>query len=314
MANITVGIDVSQKYLDLCVLSDDDKYYRFENDQEGFKSIINILSLLKSPKIGYEATGTYHKKLEDYLFKSGITPIILVPIAIANYRKAIMIRDKTDLKDSFVIAKYLRDGDTKSSLRSIIRDKYTPITTTLTLIDKQIRQSKNLVHSLEKLPNDPMVIYDLDKMIYSMSEAYKNILDNALIELHKDCPEVQYIKDEIKGAGDKVLLYIVPHIYESIDKYTPRQIISFLGLAPVSYQSGTSIYKKPKLSNAGDKTVKKILYMSTISAIRNNEIISEKYKRLKSAGKPSKVAIVACMNHLVRAIIHKLNEARSKND
>ena len=49
----------------------------------------------------------------------------------------------------------------------------------------------------------------------------------------------------------------------------------------------------------GRREVRKALYMATVSAIRANPPIRDFYQRLKSNGKPSKVAITACMRKLL---------------
>ena len=47
--------------------------------------------------------------------------------------------------------------------------------------------------------------------------------------------------------------------------------------------------------------------MSAVPAVRSNDILKEKYLRLKAKGKPSKVALVSIMSHILRAIIIKLS-------
>ena len=96
-------------------------------------------------------------------------------------------------------------------------------------------------------------------------------------------------------------------LYDHFDKFTLKQINAFFGLNPISYQSGTSVHKKDKISKRGDPQVLKLLYMSAISALRTNEILKDKYKRLKDNGKPSKVALVSVMAHLLKAIVIKLS-------
>jgi transposase len=44
---------------------------------------------------------------------------------------------------------------------------------------------------------------------------------------------------------------------------------------------------------AGRAKLRRILYLATISAIKCNPIIKSFYKKLKSKGKPGKVAIIA---------------------
>lgn len=45
--------------------------------------------------------------------------------------------------------------------------------------------------------------------------------------------------------------------------------------------------------------VRRVLYMDTISAIRWNTVIQHFYEWLTTAGKPAKVALVACMRKLL---------------
>jgi transposase len=45
--------------------------------------------------------------------------------------------------------------------------------------------------------------------------------------------------------------------------------------------------------------VRSVLYMSTLVATRRNPSIALFYKRLTTAGKPKKVALVACMRKLL---------------
>jgi transposase len=45
--------------------------------------------------------------------------------------------------------------------------------------------------------------------------------------------------------------------------------------------------------------VRAVLYMSALVATRHNTVIKEFYERLLAAGKPKKVALVACMRKLL---------------
>ncbi|MDD3506641.1 MAG: IS110 family transposase, partial [Sulfurimonas sp.] len=147
-------------------------------------------------------------------------------------------------------------------------------------------------------------LYDIQKYL---SLTKSRIEKNSIALLYSSCPEAKQIKNDIAGVGDKLLLYLIPHIYDHFDKFTLKQINAFFGLNPISYQSGTSVYKKDKLSKKGDKHVMKFLYMASVSAVRSNEILKEKYLRLKDSGKPSKVALASIMSHLLRAIVIKLS-------
>ena len=49
----------------------------------------------------------------------------------------------------------------------------------------------------------------------------------------------------------------------------------------------------------GRAQVRSALYMATLSAMRYNPTIAAHYRRLLAAGKPKKVAMVACMRKLL---------------
>ena len=97
------------------------------------------------------------------------------------------------------------------------------------------------------------------------------------------------------------LLVLLPIIATAKNK-TIKQIQAYIGLNPIRYESGSSVYKKPKISKKGYGLARKVLYMSSMVAIRINKIIKEKFERLVKAGKKKRVALVACMVHLLRAI------------
>jgi len=48
----------------------------------------------------------------------------------------------------------------------------------------------------------------------------------------------------------------------------PRKMACFSGVVPFNHQSGSSIYRKPKISFYADKSIKSILHLEALSAIR----------------------------------------------
>jgi hypothetical protein len=62
---------------------------------------------------------------------------------------------------------------------------------------------------------------------------------------------------------------------------------------------------KDRLSKKGDPKILKILYMSSVSSVRNNSILKEKYLKMKANGKASKVALVSVMSQLLRAVVSR---------
>lgn len=303
-----LGIDVSKDTLDVCLLISNEPYYhKLSNNEEGFFSILSMFHNFKVSALGFESTGNYHKKLEKYLFDNGTNPYILKPIAVSNFRKSLNVHGKTDKSDSYSIARFLKDGDLTEYLSYPIRDTFKPILSSLNLLSKQIRQTKNNIHALELLSETSFVTAQMFDLSVSLEVRKDRLEDYALKLLLDRCPEAFMIKKDIKGVGDKLLIYLIPYLYDNFDKFTLKQINAFFGLNPVSFQSGTSVNKKERLSKKGDTQSMTHLYMSSISAVRTNDILKAKYLKLKANGKPSKVALVAVMSHLLRAVVTKLS-------
>ena len=79
-----------------------------------------------------------------------------------------------------------------------------------------------------------------------------------------------------------------------------------MGLAPLNRDSGQ--FQGHRTIWGGRATVRSALYMAIVSAIRHNPIIRTCYQRLKKLGKPSKVAMVACMRKLLIILNTMLKE------
>ena len=77
------------------------------------------------------------------------------------------------------------------------------------------------------------------------------------------------------------------------------------GLDPIIKDSGTSVKSKPRISKAGIKLYRRILFMATMVAIKYNEQMKNFYDRLKDNGKHSTVAQIAVIRKLI-VIAHSL--------
>jgi transposase len=76
-----------------------------------------------------------------------------------------------------------------------------------------------------------------------------------------------------------------------------REIAKLVGVAPLSRDSGT--FRGRRFVQGGRATVRAALYMAALVATRRNEVIKAFYRRLVAAGKPKKLALVACMRKLL---------------
>ena len=69
-------------------------------------------------------------------------------------------------------------------------------------------------------------------------------------------------------------------------------------MAPLNHDSGKMRGKRSVWGGRAD--VRSALYMAALSAVRFDPTIKAFYERLRAAGKPPKVALVACMRKISR--------------
>ena len=76
-----------------------------------------------------------------------------------------------------------------------------------------------------------------------------------------------------------------------------REIAAFVGIAPFNRDSG--MLAGHRTIWGGRAAVRRGLYLATVSATRCNPVIRSHYRHLRAAGKPPKVALVACRRKLL---------------
>ena len=75
------------------------------------------------------------------------------------------------------------------------------------------------------------------------------------------------------------------------------EIAALAGVAPFNWDSGT--LRGERKIQGGRQRLRRVLYMATVAATRCNPVLRPFYLRLRAAGKPSKVALVAAMRKLL---------------
>ena len=100
----------------------------------------------------------------------------------------------------------------------------------------------------------------------------------------------------VPGVGEQLSLTLLAHLPElgTLDR---RQIAALVGVAPFNRESGTLRGKRTVWG--GRPRVRATLYMGAMVASRHNPVIRDYYQKLLAAGKPNKVALVACMRKLL---------------
>jgi transposase len=100
----------------------------------------------------------------------------------------------------------------------------------------------------------------------------------------------------IKGMGRVTAINLLANLPE-LGKLSHKKISALVGVCPYSRDSGN--HRGKRMIWGGRADVRKALYMAALVASRHNPMIKAFYHHLLDAGKPKKVALVACMRKLL---------------
>lgn len=288
-----IGIDVSKAVLDLFILPIN-KHMQFKNDSSGIKKLIKKINLFSSPFIVMEATGGYEKPVAHALNRAKFRVAVVNPRQIRDFAKALGKLAKTDRIDSQIIA--------------LFAQKIQPNTTVFCELEQQ-DLSENNARRRQLIDMITMEKNRLDKASDSQKKSIKRVLktlekelelinqaQSEAIQKNPSYAQKGKILQSITGVGPIVATGIISDLPE-LGSLNSKEIAALAGLAPYNRDSGNMRGKRTTWG--GRASVRCILYMATLSAMRYNPQIKAFYERLCNAGKLKKVAMVACMRKLL---------------
>ena len=103
----------------------------------------------------------------------------------------------------------------------------------------------------------------------------------------------------LKGVGLVLSCQLLYHTsnFKRFDSW--RQFLSYFGIAPFEHISGTSIHRKNSIDHIGDRKMKTLLTLASVSAIQYDQELKQYYKKKVAEGKPKMVAINNVRNKIL---------------
>lgn len=309
-----LGIDVCKKTLD-CMLLDTStgkaKSKSIPNTSAGFVQLLEWLAKQKAPDahVVLEPTGVYHEPAALALSDAGLTLSLVNPAQARQFAHGLGVKTKTDKADSMVLARY---GATQQPepwqppSKSARRLK--ALLARRDAIADDIQREENRQEAIGFSESPQEVKESIFKSI-DFLQAELQALD-AMIQKHiDDDPDLRGKKkllESIPGVGDRVSTHMTA-LFAAKSFKSAEQLAAYLGLVPVQWESGSSVRGRPRMSKAGPKHLRKLLYMPAVTARRWNPHISAMSDRLLAKGKTLMAVIGACMRklaHLCFGVIH----------
>ncbi|USE39397.1 IS110 family transposase [Endozoicomonas sp. SCSIO W0465] len=305
-----VGVDVSKNKLDCLWLKDPEKNKVktkvFDNTPKGHQQLATWLldNTKAKPEEIYivlEATSIYHEVLSYYLHGADFLVNVVNPSRVRNFAKGLGTLQKTDKKDSAVLARFGHQNgiqlwkpepDEIRKLKSMLAR--------LEALESDLLREKNRLEKAEITQSSQVVLASLDKMIKEL-KAEKNRVER---EINDHIDQFPHLKTDrrlmltIKGIGPVVSRWMLSIIHSRSFK-AGSSVAAFLGLVPRLRESGEQ-KGRSHLSKVGPAHIRAKLYMAAVVAIKHNPDIKAQYQRLLSNGKTKMQAIGAAMRKLVQ--------------
>ncbi len=289
-----VGIDVSKSTLDVCIDSPVETMH-VDHDDKGIKAICTRLKAEQPKLIVVEATGGLEIRLACELIALKLQVAVINPRQARDFAKATGKLAKTDRVDAAMLAAFAR----------AVRPQARPLKDEHTReLDDMVSRRRQLIETRvqETLRQNTAATKLLQKSLKAhivwLNKRIEEI-DHDLAQRLRACDAWRAKDDLLKsipGVGGVTTVTMLAKCPE-LGTLNRREIAALTGVAPMANDSGKHHGKRFVWGGRAD--VRTTLYMATISAIRCNPAIKSFADRLKQAGKPAKVVIVACMRKLL---------------
>jgi len=306
--SIIIGIDVSSKTLDICIK--DGETISSLVIKNSAKEIVRFLKPFAKQKVvvAMENTGRYNWPLYESLARYTFTVYVITPL---HLKKSLgLVRGKNDKIDAQRILQFIvKNHDTLEpwecpsvtiqKLKILLTERAYRIKAKGQLLkmqhDYQLMKAAGLDKSLKTLSNN--LVEELENQIGKLEEQIHELIssDN---ELNQQAKLIQ----TVPGVG-KVLCWTMlskTNGFKSIK--SARKMACYSGVVPFDYQSGSSIHKKPRVSVFADKSIKTILHLAAMSAIRLDNDLRAYYLRKVMEGKNKMSVLNAVRNKILHRI------------
>ncbi|EJO4477429.1 IS110 family transposase, partial [Salmonella enterica] len=305
---LCVGIDVSKATLDIAASSAIEQF-SVANDADGFDSIIAVLRKHTVALVLMEATGGLEAAVACALQAEGFEIAVVNPRQARDFARAMGYLAKTDRIDARALAQMaevinrhperdrfiraLPDADRQVLNAMVVRRRQ--------LITMLVAE-RNRLH-----PAHPQSRKSINIIIKALEDELARIDKDMNTHIRNHFKELSERLNSIKGVGTMTVAALLAEVPE-LGRLSRREISALVGVAPVNRDSGTMRGRRTIFG--GRAGVRTALYMAALVATRFNPVIKAFYTRLVAAGKPKKVALVACM----RKLLTILNAMLRKNE
>ena len=293
-----IGIDISKAELDVAVRPSGVRW-QVHHDAAGIDALVERCVALAPQRIVVEATGGFEIGVAAALAAQHLPVVVVNPRQVRDFARATGQLAKTDRLDAAILAHF---GE---AIQPDVRPLPDATARALSLLVARRRQLQEMLiaeqHRLlsAAVQDAPVPLRDeLGDHIAWLRRRLDQMNDdlNQQIRSSPVWREREDLLRTIGGIGPIVSATLLSHLPE-LGQLDRKAIAKLVGVAPLNRDSGS--VKGVRHIWGGRAQVRTVLYMAALVATRHNPQIRTFYQRLLAAGKPAKVALVACMRKLL---------------
>jgi transposase len=292
---IFAGIDVSKAQLDVAVRAGTEELWSTPNDPAGIRSLTERLLAYSPALVVLEATGGFEVAVTAALAEAGLPVVVANPRQVRDFARATGQLAKTDRIDAQALALFAERVRPKvRPLPDAAAQELQAVLTRRRQVIEMITAEKNRLG----FATAAQVRRGIEKHIRWLEKQLQEI--NSDLDRHIRHSPLWRAKDDllrsVPGVGPNLSRTLIAELPE-LGRLSRKEIAALVGIAPLARDSGT--LRGKRMIWGGRASVRTALYLSIWSASRHNPLIRPFYERLRAAGKPPKVAQVACMRKLL---------------
>jgi transposase len=288
-----VGCDVAKHQIDVSVRPSGDRWQAPQTD-DGLAAFVTRVAALTPTLVVLEATGGYETAAATALAVAQIPVVVVNPRQVRDFARAIGQLAKTDAIDAAVLALFAER--VRPTVRPLPDDAHLEL---VALVTRRRQLLEMLTAERNRLAMARRSVRASVQQHVRWLERRVQETDGDLTATIQRSPLWRTTDDllrSVPGVGpitSRMLIALLPEL----GTLSRREIAKLVGVAPLNRDSGQQ--RGRRVIWGGRATVRAPLYMATLVATRRNPVIRAFYQRLRAAGKPALVALVASMRKLL---------------
>ena len=290
---VYVGLDVAKATLDVAVRPSGESW-QVSNDDAGVTGLVVRLRALGPALIVCEATGGFERTVIVALAAAGLPVVVANPRQTRDFAKGTGQLAKTDRLDAAVLALFAeRVGPTPRPIPDAAARLLDAVLTRRRQLLEMLTAEKNRLGFAPR-PRHQGIRQHIRWLERQLDDVARDLADQ--IEQSPVWRAKDDLLQSILGVGPIMSATLLGELPE-LGALGHKQIAALAGDAPLAWDSGK--LRGKRMVWGGRASVRTALYQAVLSARRWNPQIRAFYERLITAGKPTKVALIACARKLL---------------